>query len=257
MTGDHVTSSEVEIAASPEEVWAAITTASGSEAWSFRTEVEPREGGAVRVHRAPFGLDATATVTAWEPPRRFAYADPAFATEFLVTARDRGSCVVRVVSSLRAEGEGWNDIAEDAGAGWQMTLLVLRTYVTHFAGLPGSRLDFMMPVNAPPAARAEVGSLVAQELGLSGLAAGASFRTPASAPDVSGTIEHLGPYFTLLRAAQPCPGLFAISAFAMDAVTLSVNVNGRLYGPGAEAVAVREHPRWQEWLARLVAGVGH
>lgn len=209
------------------------------------------------MHRAPFGPDATATVTAWEPPRRFAYADPMFATEFLVTARDQGSCVVRVVSSLHADGEGWDDIAENAGTGWRMTLLVLRTYVTHFAGQPGARLDVTMPVNAPPAARAEVGALVAQELGLSGLAAGAPFRTPASAPDVSGTIEHLGPYFTLLRAAQPCPGLFAISAFTMDAVTLSVNVTGRLYGPDAEAVAAREHPRWQEWLARLVAGAGH
>lgn len=47
MTDDHVTSSEVEIAASPGEVWAAITTSAGSEAWSFRADVEPREGGAV------------------------------------------------------------------------------------------------------------------------------------------------------------------------------------------------------------------
>jgi uncharacterized protein YndB with AHSA1/START domain len=257
MTDDHVTSSEVEIAASPDAVWAAITTSAGSAAWSFRSDVEPREGGVVQLHRAPFGPDATATVTAWEPPRRFAYADPVFATEFVVTARGQGSCVVRVVSSLRADGEGWDDVAEEAGTGWRMTLLTLRAYVTHFAGRSGSRLDFTMPVNAQLAARAEVGALVARELGLNGLAAGAPFRPPASAPNISGTIEHLGPYFTLLRVARPCPGLFAISAFPMDAVTLSVNVMGRLYGPDAEAIAAREHPRWQEWLARLVAGAEH
>jgi hypothetical protein len=61
----------------------------------------------------------------------------------------------------------------------------------------------------------------------------------------------------LLRAAQPCPALFAISSFPMDAVTLSVNVTGRLYGPGADAVAARERPCWHEWLARLVAGIEH
>jgi hypothetical protein len=109
-----------------------------------------------------------------------------------------------------------------------------------------------VPVSAPPAARAEVGALVATALGLSGLAEGAPFRLPENAPPASGTIEHLGPYFVLLRAAQPCPALFAISSFPMDAVTLSVNVAGRLYGPGAEAIAARERPRWQEWLARLV-----
>ncbi len=44
----------------------------------------------------------------------------------------------------------------------------------------------------------------------------------------------------LLRAAQPCPALFAISSFPMAAGALSVNVTGRLYGPDADAVAARE-----------------
>jgi uncharacterized protein YndB with AHSA1/START domain len=266
MTSDrdaHVTRSEVEIAAGPEEIWQAITTASGSAAWFFPADIEPRVGGAVRLHRGPFGPDAAATVTAWEPPHRFAYQErvagpaPTIATEFLVRAREHGSCVVRVVSSFYADGEGWDDIAEEAGTGWRMALLILRSYVIHFAGRPVTRLDLTMPVNAPPAARAEVGALVATALGLSGLAEGAPFRLPRNAPHASGTIEHLGPCFVLLRAAQPCPALLAISSFPMDAVTLSVNVAGRLYGPHADAVAARERPRWHEWLAHLVAGIGH
>lgn len=266
MTGDrdaYVTRSEVEIAASPEEVWQAITSASGSAAWSFPADIEPHEGGAVRLDRGPFGPDASATVTAWEPPYRFAYEErapapaPSIATEFLVEAREHGSCVVRVVSGLYADGEGWDDIAEDVGTGWRMALLVLRSYVTHFPGRPAARLDLTMPVSAPSDARAEVGALVATALGLSGLAEGAPFRTPEDAPPASGTIEHLGPYFVLLRATQPCPALFAISSFPMDAVTLSVNVSGRLYGPGADTIAARERPRWHDWLARLTAGIGH
>jgi hypothetical protein len=221
----------IEIPASPEQVWDAITANNG--AWSFQVDVE---GDTVHFHREPFAPDATATVTAWEPPHRFAYEDPTFATEYLVTARDDGSCVVRVVSSLRVDGEGWDDIAEEAAKGWRMTLLVLRCYATHFAGQPAARIDLTMPVNAPPDARAEVGALVAKNL-------------------VNGVVEHQGPYFTLLRTAGPCPGMFAISCFPMDAVTLSINVTGRLYGPDAQAVADQERPRWHDWLTRLVAQV--
>ncbi|TDV47819.1 SRPBCC domain-containing protein [Actinophytocola oryzae] len=245
MTEEHVTSAEA-IAAGPEEVWAAITTASGSEAWSFRADVEPNEGGAVRLHRGPFAPDAAATVTAWEPPRRFAYEEPPSATEYLVEARDRGSCVVRVVSTFPG-GTEWDDLAEEAGNGWRMSLLVLRAYVTHFAGLRSARLDLTAPVDAPVSARAEVGAVVATSLGVGGLTAGEEFHNALA----DGTVEHLGPYFTLLRATRPCPALFAISSFPMDAVTLSVNVTGRLYGADAEAVATRERPRWQDWLTRL------
>lgn len=266
MTDDreaHVTSSEVEIAARPEEVWEAITTASGSAAWSFPSDIEPHEGGAVRIHRRPFGPDASATVTAWEPPHRFAYEEradppePMIATEFLVQAREDGSCVVRVVSSFHADGESWDDLAEEAGAGWRMALLLLRSYVTHFSGMPAAKLDLTMPVGAPPTARTEVGTRVMTALGLRGLTHGMPFRTPPSAPQASGTVEHLGPYFVLLRATQPSPALLAISSFPMDAATLSINVAGRFFGAGADTVTAREQPLWREWLARLIAEIEH
>jgi hypothetical protein len=218
----------IEIPASPEQVWEAITTNSG--AWSFQVDVE---GDTAHFRREPFAPDATATVTAWEPPRRFAYEDPTFATEHLIEARGDGSCVVRVVSSLRVDGEGWDDIAEEAAKGWRMTLEVLRVYATHFAGQPSARIDLRVPVNAPPSARTEVA------------------RRLDDRP-IDAVVEHQGPYFTLLRAADPCPGMFAISCFPMDAVTLSVNVTGRLYGPKAEAIAARERPRWQNWVTERI-----
>lgn len=212
----------IEIPASPEQVWAAITTDSG--AWSFQVDVD---GDTARFHREPFAPDVTATVTAWDPPHRFAYEDPTFATEILVTARDEGSCVVRVVSSLRVDGEGWDEIAEEARKGWAMTLQVLRCYAIHFAGRPAARLDLISPVDAPLSARDEVGALVRESL------------------PISGVVERQGPYFTLLRMPD---AMFAVSCFPMDAVTLSVNVTGRVYGPEAQAIAERERSRWQRWL---------
>ncbi|MFC0437917.1 SRPBCC domain-containing protein [Kutzneria buriramensis] len=233
---------EIVIAGTPEQVWEAITTAKGSAAWSFRMDVEPRVGGAVRIGREPFAGETEATVSAWEPPTRFGYRDETFATEFLVTARDQGSCVVRVVSSLQTDGEGWDEIAEEAAAGWRMTLQVLRTYVTHFAGQPAAKVDLIVPVKAPPTARAEIGERLAGELGIG--------DNTCDGPLISGEVDHRGPYFALVRTKKP--GMFAVSCFPMDAVTLSINVTGRLYGPEAEARAIKERRRWREWLNGFV-----
>jgi uncharacterized protein YndB with AHSA1/START domain len=233
---------EIVIAGTPEQVWEAITTAAGSEAWSFRLDVEPRVGGAVRIGREPFADEAQATVSAWEPPTRFEYRDGTFATEFLVTARDQGSCVVRVVSSLQTDGEGWDEIAEEARKGWRMTLQVLRTYVTHFAGQPAAKVDLMVPVKAPATARAEIGEKLIRKLGIG--------EKTCTGPLISGEVDHRGPFFALVRTKEL--GMFAISCFPMDAVTLSINVTGRLYGPEAEARATKERPRWREWLNEFV-----
>jgi uncharacterized protein YndB with AHSA1/START domain len=254
---------EVEVPADPEQVWQAIATRAGTAGWMFPVEIEAREGGTVVIHREPFGETAVATVTAWDPPHRLAYeepttgpdgsAGPPLATEFLVEARDGGTCVVRVVSGLRHDGDGWEDLVEGAAEGWRMTLTVLAGYLTHFAGRPATGLDAVISVNRPDA---DVSAALMAALGITGLAAGDRFEAPADAPPLAGVIEHLDPHFVLVRAEVPCPALFAISAFAMGAdAGVTVNVLGRLYGPDAAAVAARDHPRWRTWFAdRMSAG---
>ena len=63
---------EVDVPGTPEEVWATVATGPGITSWFVPAEVEEREGGAIGMHFGE-GMDETATVTAWEPPRRFAY----------------------------------------------------------------------------------------------------------------------------------------------------------------------------------------
>ena len=61
----------VEIEATPEEVWEAITTGEQLDGWWIGTpnEVEPRLGGKVR---QMFGDQVSeSTITAWDPPHRF------------------------------------------------------------------------------------------------------------------------------------------------------------------------------------------
>ena len=56
---------EIEVDASPEEVWEAIATGPGVDSWFMgRNEIEPREGGATRMDMGG-GSTEEATVTAW------------------------------------------------------------------------------------------------------------------------------------------------------------------------------------------------
>ena len=192
-----VTRTEVEVPGTPEEVWEAIATGAGHAAWLFRAEIEARPGGAMVIRREPFGGDAVATVTAWDPPHRFAFEEPIgrgdgstappLATEFLVEACSGGTCVVRVVSGLLDDGDGWEDLVEGAGGGWRMALEILRSYLTHFAGQPVAHLDLIGDVGRPLEHRTDVFAALVGELGLTGLAAGDPFRSPPDARPLAGS----------------------------------------------------------------------
>lgn len=252
---------EIEVPGTPEEVWRAIATGPGHAAWLLPADIEPGEGGAMVIHREPYSADANATVTVWEPPHRFAYEEPIgpdakpMATEFLVEAKGGGHCVVRVVSGFHHDGEGWEDLVEGAGEGWRMSLTVLRAYLTHFPGQPAANLDAIVDLGRPASERARASTVLFDSLGLTGLVAGDPFRTPAGAPSLAGTVEHIGEGYVLLRTVEPYPALYAISCFPMaDGAPLSANVLARLYRTPTE-VAVREQANWQTWLVGIRRGL--
>jgi uncharacterized protein YndB with AHSA1/START domain len=92
---------EIEVPGTPEAVWDAIATGPGIACWFVPAEVDGRVGGEIVTHHGPYG-DSKSVVTAWEPPRRFAYEErdwaedaPPWATEILVEVRAGGTCVVR------------------------------------------------------------------------------------------------------------------------------------------------------------------
>lgn len=257
MSGDpaaRLRTNQIEVPGTPDEVWRAIATGPGHAAWLFPADIDPGEGGAMVIHRQPYGDAAHATVAAWEPPHRFGYQEPIgsdatpLTTEFLVEARGGGSCVVRVVSGFHHDGEGWEDLIEGAGEGWRMSLIVLRAYLTHFAGRPASNLDVTVGLDRPATDRARASAVLMDLLGLTGLAAKAAFRTPAGAPDLAGAVEHVSEGYVLLRAVEPYPALYAISCFPMaDGAPLAANLLARWYGTPA-AIVERERVKWQTWL---------
>ena len=68
-------------------------------------------GGAVRTDLGGYTMEST--VTAWEPPRRFAFRgdetpDGRFiAFEYLIEGREQGSTVLRLVSNGFLPGDDW------------------------------------------------------------------------------------------------------------------------------------------------------
>lgn len=249
-----LTAHEIVVPGTPEEVWRAIATGPGHAAWLFPADIEPAAGGGMTVRREPYGATAHATVTEWDPPHRFGYAEPAgpdappLATEFLVQAAGGGSCVVRVVNGFRHDGEGWEDLVDGAGEGWRMSLTVLRAYLTHFAGLPAANVDVLVSLGLPAADRPRASAVLDDLLGIAATPAGAAFRTAAGVPELAGTVEDRSAGYVLLRAAEPYPALYAISCFPMaPGAPLSVNLLARLYGAPAGAAA-REEEQWRTWL---------
>lgn len=130
---------EAEVAASPEEVWAAIATGPGIDSWFMgHNEVNPGPGGTVRTVFGEYKPELD--ITAWDPPGRFGYRsgeapDGRFiAYEFLIEGRGGGSTVLRAVTSGFIPGDDWADEYEAMAAGGDGYFRTLLEYLTHFKG---------------------------------------------------------------------------------------------------------------------------
>ena len=254
---------EVEVPGTPEEVWQAIATGPGVSSWFVPTEVEERDGVpiAVRGNFGP-GMESLATVTEWDPPRRFAAKSedlgpnaPPVATEWIVEARSGGTCVVRVVHSLFASGDDWDNQLEGWEHGWPGFFRILRLYLTHFRGQRCSASQ-LGGVDSEP--KSKTWAVLTGSLGLAGATKGQQVRTPAGAPPLAGLVERVGedayPEELLLRLDEPAPGIAHL--FAMDmGGQVYLSMRFYLYGDRAPAAVARNEPVWQAWLKeRFPAG---
>ena len=130
---------EIEIDASPEEIWEAIATGNGIDGWFLGTgnEVEPREGGRVLLDFGDAGSGGS-TVTAWDPPRHFAHKGDAapdgslHAMEYVIEGRG-GRTLVRLVHSGFLGGD-WETEYDSLSEGDFMYLHQLGQYVKYFRG---------------------------------------------------------------------------------------------------------------------------
>jgi uncharacterized protein YndB with AHSA1/START domain len=249
---------EVEVPGTPEQVWEAIATGPGITAWFVPAEVDEREGGAISLDIMGAGMEQSGVVTAWDPPRRFVYeeTDPfevepgsRLATEWLVEARAGGTCVVRLVNSLFASGEDWDDQLEDMRDGWGAYMHNLRVYMTHF---PGQRCSTILETGNAPAPKARAWAELTGALGLSEAVERENVATTAPhAPTLAGAVERVaeGKHHRelMLRLDEPAPGVAFVFAFEFQGQVFA-SIHAYLFGDDAPAVAAREAPRWRTWM---------
>lgn len=245
---------EVEVPGTPEEVWQAIATGPGISSWFVPAELEERDGKpvALKLHFGP-GMESRSVVTAWDPPRMFAKeadgwfpGSPPIATEWSIEARAGGVCVVRVVESLFASTDNWDDQLIGTESGWPGAFRVLRIYLTHFRGQRSAFMQLMAPVAGTPA---DAWASLTAATGFSGVGAGQSWAAPAGVPALGGVVENVGqsPPGALLRLDQPGPGIAAL--FTMDlGASVMAAFSFYLYGDEAAETVARETPLWQAWI---------
>jgi len=133
---------EVEVAASVETVWRALTDARELERWfPLEARVEPGPGGKIFMSwRNEYAGESA--ITAWEPGRRlqttwgFEGEGPERAvqlTDYWVEGRG-GTTVVRVVTSGFPADEAWDEWFEGTRRGWAFELRSLKHYLERHRG---------------------------------------------------------------------------------------------------------------------------
>ena len=255
-TGKRWVEMEVLVPGTPEQVWQAMATGPGNTAWFTRTTIEERVGGKLSFNFGP-EMSSAGEINLWEPPHRFGYTEyewgekaPPVATEITITSRSGGQCLVRMVHSLFASSDDWDDQMEGFEGGWPGFFAVLRLYLSHFVGLKGASFQAM---------RATVGEHLAvwkqltETLGLAGANVGERRELPSVPQAFAGMVEQTEQNrkqrHVLLRSAD---GVALIGSYTMgDKVNLSACLF--FYGDDADKRAAEAEPKWQGWLKETFA----
>lgn len=130
----------VQIRATPEELWPALTEAAGLMNWfPPKASVSAPGVGGVITYTWGEGVDVPVTCTVWEPGRRLTLSDttgwagPALITDYVLEGQG-GTTTLRFVNSgfgLEAE---WDEVFDAMKAGWGWFFTQLRLLFEHHRG---------------------------------------------------------------------------------------------------------------------------
>jgi hypothetical protein len=209
---------EVALPATPEQVWAAISTPDGLAGWFMPMDV--RADATVEVDRAPERLKCRAGTDAFE---------------YVIEGRD-GTTVLRFVHS-GVLGDDWDDEFEGMTAlGWSMYLHSLGQYLRHFAGRPALYADADAP--ADPAVWPRI------RAALDVAAVGDPVHLELDGRVLDGEIDYLTDRYVGLRTGDAL-----VRFHERSAIGLPVAVGHHHFGPGETAGALTE--AWRAWLAAV------
>jgi uncharacterized protein YndB with AHSA1/START domain len=249
MTYPFTIEDEIDVDATPEEAWQAISIGPRLDSWFMgRSEIEPRVGGTVRTDFDGFAMEST--ITEWAPPTRLVYRsnegpDGAF-MEFGwgVEQRVGGGATLHFTHRGRLAGDDGPAEYEALKHGDPMYLRKLARYLEFFNGQIATR-NFAVQGPVVPMAE-QFWSALRRALGLN-QGAGVSEWDAVHAAlgesgNIDGVVDYLTPEFLGVRTST---GLYRF-----------------LYTPGG--VAMVEHhdfssspnghlseDAWRAWLANV------
>jgi hypothetical protein len=231
---------EVELPATPEQVWEAIATGPGNAAWLFPAEVEPGEGGT--------GIGGSG-VTVWDPPRHFATRAEGEggwfnAVEAIIEGREGGSTVLRWVHS-GIFVDDWDNQYDSADHHTDFYLHTLGQYLRYFSG----RTATYAGAEGPPSSTApDAFAVLRRALGLGGeVAVGDRVHlAPPGLDPVDAVVDYLAPQFIGLRSTD---GLYRF--FGRNAWGMPVGLGHHLFAEGVDQE--KTTLAWRSWLDSVLA----
>ncbi|HVV18579.1 MAG TPA: SRPBCC domain-containing protein [Pseudonocardiaceae bacterium] len=244
MTHEFEIRDEITVDATPEQVWDAIATGPGVDAWFMGHSEFGTEVGA-RASMTMGGQTGHSTITAYEPGKRFAYRgddnpDGTFmAFEYLIEGRDGGSTTVRFVHSGLL-GDDWEAEYDALKHGDPMYLHQLAAYLKHFAGRTLKRSVFAVGPQEPD--QQKVWSVFGDVLGLDGpIVEGAAVRLGVDGLErTDGVVEYVStPHYVGVRNTD---GLHLLMHGYQN--TVVVEVHGYTDGQAED----EQQAAWQGWL---------
>jgi hypothetical protein len=225
---------EVELPATPEEVWEAVATGEGNAAWLFPNLIDPDQA------------------QVYDPPHRFVVRmegeDGWFnAIEDVLEARAGGTTVLRYVHS-GIFTDDWDNQYDAAHQHTDFYLHTLGQYLEHFKGRAVTYIGGEGSSGLEgPEASSKPGSfgVLQQALGVSdGTAVGDSVTF---GPDgVEGVVDYVHPHFLGIRTAD---GLYRF--FGRQAWGMPTGMSAHLFAGGVDKD--RTERTWQAWLDELYA----
>jgi uncharacterized protein YndB with AHSA1/START domain len=182
---------EIELQASPEEVWRAITEADRIAEWfAPDVKVTPGLGGSIYVGWGP-GMGGEAPIRVWEPGKRFGWVqgegtEAAQDVTFEIHEGTKpGTATLRLVHSGFGADAKFDDEYESSFGGWSTFFAMLQDGLARFAGLKGTNTTVFAMSGHP---KAEAWERMQKALAITSTVEGGEFKAKVGPLAIAGRV---------------------------------------------------------------------